>query len=75
MKWKQAITYYQNYLKIERGLSQNSISNYSFDIKKLVNWLEENSIEQSPIKIEEETIQQFIYTIAKEVNPRTQNDA
>jgi integrase/recombinase XerD len=73
MKWKQAITYYQNYLKIERGLSQNSISNYSFDIKKLVNWLEENSIEQSPIKIEEETIQQFIYTIAKEVNPRTQS--
>ena len=73
MKWKQAITYYQNYLKIERGLSQNSISNYSFDIKKLVNWLEENSIELSPIKIEEETIQQFIYTIAKEVNPRTQS--
>ena len=73
MKWKQAIIHYQNYLKIERGLSHNSISNYSFDIKKLIHWLEENSIEQSPIKIEEETIQQFIYTIAKEVNPRTQS--
>jgi len=73
MKWKQAIIHYQNYLKIERGLSHNSISNYSFDIKKLVHWLDENSIELSPIKIEEETIQQFIYTIAKEVNPRTQS--
>jgi hypothetical protein len=24
MKWKQAIEHYQNYLRIERGLSENS---------------------------------------------------
>jgi integrase/recombinase XerD len=73
MKWSQAINHYQNYLKIERGLSVNSISNYSFDINKLVKWLTGNDIEISPIKIEQETLQDFIYSIAKEVNPRSQS--
>jgi len=73
MKWSQAITHYQNYLRIERGLSKNSIYNYSFDIKKLTIWLSENNIEISPIKIKEETLQQFIYSIAKEVNARSQS--
>lgn len=73
MKWPQAINHYQNYLKIERGLSENSISNYSFDINKLVKWLVAKDIEISPIKIEKETLQEFVYSIAKEVNPRTQS--
>jgi len=73
MKWQQAITHYQNYLRIERGLSKNSIYNYTFDIKKLTHWLSENNIEISPIKIEAETLQQFIYHIAKEVNARSQS--
>ena len=73
MNWQQAIKDYQNYLRIERGLSANSVASYTLDIKKLVNWLDENSIEISPISISEETLQQFIYHIAKEVNPRTQS--
>ncbi len=73
MNWKQAIKDYQNYLRIERGLSNNSIYNYTLDIKKLTKWLDENTIEVSPIKITQETLQQFIYTIAKEVNPRSQS--
>ena len=35
-------------------------------------FLEENSIAVSPITISEETIQQFIYSVSKEVNPRSQ---
>ena len=73
MKWPQAITHYQNYLRIERGLSDNSISNYSFDIKKLTKWLDKNKIEISPLVIKAETLQQFIYSIAKEINPRSQS--
>lgn len=73
MKWPQAITHYQNYLKIERGLSENSISNYTFDINKLVKWMVLNDIKTSPTNIEKETLQEFIYTIAKEVNPRSQS--
>jgi integrase/recombinase XerD len=73
MKWKRAIQDYTSYLHIERGLSQNSIANYSFDLKKLVKWLESNEIIISPLKISEKTIQEFIYQIAKEVNPRSQS--
>ncbi|WP_055437723.1 site-specific tyrosine recombinase XerD [Lacinutrix algicola] len=73
MKWENALKDYKLYLKIERGLSSNSISNYSFDVKKLINYLEDNSIVVSPILISKETIQQFIYTVAKTVNARSQS--
>lgn len=73
MKWLQVLKDYQNYLRLERGLSENSIINYSLDIKKLIGWLETNKIETSPTSIAEETLQQFIYEIAKKVNPRSQS--
>ena len=63
---------YQSYLKIERGLSKNTIDNYSFDIERLCLFLTKNEIVISPINIGEETVQQFIYSVAKEVNPRSQ---
>ncbi len=72
MNWQQAIKDYIHYLKIERGLSQNSINSYSQDVKKLIKYLQENSIDISPIKIDAEIVQQFIYTIAKELNARSQ---
>ncbi len=73
MKWLQVLKDYQNYLRLERGLSENSILNYSLDIKKLAQWLNTNKIEVSPVDISEETLQQFIYEVAKKVNPRTQS--
>jgi integrase/recombinase XerD len=51
---------------------QNTIENYSFDIDRLRLFLRENKIEVSPIEIEEEVIQQFIYAVSSEVNPRSQ---
>ncbi|MGK4567374.1 site-specific tyrosine recombinase XerD [Flavobacterium sp. 3HN19-14] len=71
-KWRSFIKNFQSYLKIERGLSKNTIANYSFDIERLCLFLNENNIDISPIKISEETIQQFIYHVSKEVNPRSQ---
>ncbi len=72
MNWDSYIKSYQSYLKIERGLSKNTIENYSFDIERLCLFLVTNEIDISPIKISEETVQQFIYSVAKEVNPRSQ---
>ncbi len=72
MNWKQAQEDYRSYLKIERGLAQNSIVNYLLDIEKLVLFLNGNTISDSPIQIQKDTLQQFIYDIAKEVNPRSQ---
>lgn len=73
MKWQEALKDYQLYLKIERGLSANSIENYSRDVKKLISFLEDTKNEQSPIKINEEAIQQFIYEVAKKLNARSQS--
>ena len=72
MNWSNAITDYKHYLKIERGLSVNSIDNYVYDIKRLILFLEKNSNSISPIKIDTETVQQFIYKISKELSPRSQ---
>ena len=72
MNWSRYIKDYQSYLRIERGLSKNTIENYSFDIERLCLFLETNQIDVSPIKISDETLQQFIYSVAKEVNPRSQ---
>ena len=72
MNWNSYIKTYQSYLKIERGLSKNTIENYSFDIERLCLFLDQNKIVVSPIKIGEETLQQFIYSVSKEVNPRSQ---
>lgn len=73
MKWNAALKDYQDYLRIERGLSQNSISSYSRDIQKLMDWLESNEMGISPIHISEKNIQEFIYQVAKEVSPRSQS--
>lgn len=72
MNWKTFIKSYQSYLKIERGLSKNTIDNYTFDIERLCLFMEVHAIDVSPIKISEETVQQFIYSISKEVNARSQ---
>jgi integrase/recombinase XerD len=66
MNWKTLIKSYQSYLKIERGLSKNTIDNYTFDIERLCLFMEEYAIDVSPIKISEEIVQQFIYSISKE---------
>ena len=72
MNWTSYIKSYQSYLKIERGLSKNTVENYSFDIERLCLYLDTNGIEISPVKITEEIIQQFIYTISSQVNARSQ---
>ncbi len=72
MKWQLYIKSYQSYLRIERGLSKNTILNYSFDIERLCAYLDQNAIIISPITINEATLQEFIYSVAKEVNARSQ---
>lgn len=71
--WETYIKEYQNYLKLERGLSQNTIENYSFDIEKLVLFLNEKESIETPISISEETVQQFIYELSSKVNARSQS--
>lgn len=73
MNWQNALKDYRHYLKLERGLSINSIENYSLDVIKLMNYLDVNEIQISPIKIEDKTIQEFIYSVSKNLNARSQS--
>jgi integrase/recombinase XerD len=72
VNWTTFIKNYQSYLRIERGLSNNTIDNYSFDVERLCLFLETNQIQISPVQISEETIQEFIYAISKQLNARSQ---
>ncbi|MDO6518917.1 site-specific tyrosine recombinase XerD [Zobellia uliginosa] len=72
MNWHEALQDYQHYLKIERGLSKNSITNYTLDIIKLMGFLDASSLSDSPVKIKKEVLQQFVYQVAKTMNPRSQ---
>ncbi|MEQ3665499.1 MULTISPECIES: site-specific tyrosine recombinase XerD [unclassified Olleya] len=73
MKWHQALEDYSMYLKIERGLSVNSVNSYLLDVKKLIKYLEANTISHSPITIDKTIIKDFIYDAAKNLNPRSQS--
>lgn len=72
MNWDQARKDFELYLKIERGASKNTIESYCRDIKKLSNHLESSNVRISPVKLEKEDVQLFIYEIAKKSSARTQ---
>jgi len=73
MKWSQALNDFQHYLKIERGLSQNTVHSYRLDVQKLMRYLQTHSITADPVDIKVELIQQFLYELAKNANARTQS--
>lgn len=71
--WIKLVNDYKVFLRIERGLSTNTILNYELDISKLINYLKENDIKVSPISISDSEISQFIYHISEQVNARSQS--
>jgi len=72
MTWKEAISDYKYFLKIERGLSANSVTAYAQDIKKLTAFLADHELLISPLQIDEPVIERFVYSSAKKMAPRSQ---
>jgi len=72
LDWNQAIKDYKSYLKIERGLSLNSIVSYENDIISLKNYILDNKIKESPIECTPDTVNSFIYNSSKKNSPRSQ---
>ena len=72
MKWHPYIKSFQSYLKIERGLSVNTVASYVLDIEKLCAYLDACDNQVSPIDIDEATLQEFVYETSKHVNARSQ---
>lgn len=72
MNWQHALSDYLTYLKLERGLSENTMVSYKLDLEKLINWLDQNKSDSTPLSIDRPLLQQFIYELAQEVKPRSQ---
>ena len=72
MKWERALQDYRHYLKIERGLSENTIQNYQRDVNKLIQYLLAVQSDELPTSIEKEMLSQFVYELGKTVSARSQ---
>lgn len=72
MNWKTVILDYEFYLKIERGLSENTVKNYSIDINGLASFILSNNIKEEPQNCSKETLQQFIYQNSKSISSNSQ---
>ncbi|ATA93208.1 site-specific tyrosine recombinase XerD [Capnocytophaga canimorsus] len=70
--WKATLTEYQNYLRLQRGMSNNSVISYGLDLEKLIIYLEKYQIEDSAENITSDTLRQFVYETSKNINSRSQ---
>ena len=61
MNWDTSIENFKNYLKLERGLSMNSIKSYEFDLIQFKNFIIENAINESPKQCSSSTVKTYLY--------------
>ncbi|SHF74529.1 integrase/recombinase XerD [Mariniphaga anaerophila] len=73
MKWEESKKGFENYLKLEKSLSQNSIAAYINDINKLIEFLGKNFKRIGPEKVKLNHLKKFVEWLnEKGVSPRTQ---
>lgn len=73
MNWESEINGFKNYLKVEKGLSDNSIHAYITDLYKLVQFLEEKNYNVGPESVKLEHLKEMIEWVNNRgISPRTQ---
>lgn len=73
MKWEESKRTYENYLKLEKSLSSNSIAAYINDINKLTDYLSENFKKTGPDRVKLQHLKKFVEWLNERgVSPRTQ---
>jgi len=60
MNWESYIIQFRNYLKLERSLSENSISAYEADIRKFVSFLDIKKLSVSPLNVTLQNLKDFL---------------
>ena len=63
MKWDRAASQFANYLRLERGLSANTLKAYLHDLQQLMRWAE--PMELGPGRLDTEALRTFLQTQAK----------
>ncbi|TKG95055.1 site-specific tyrosine recombinase XerD [Puteibacter caeruleilacunae] len=73
MKWEDAKRGFDSYLRLEKSLSQNSISAYINDINKLIAYLDQKFGGMLPNEVKLPHLKDFVGWLSEEgVSPRTQ---
>jgi integrase/recombinase XerD len=73
MNWEQEIEGFKNYLKAEKGLSDNSIHAYITDLVKLVQFLKNQNYDVGPEDVKLDHLKKMIEWVNnKGISPRTQ---
>jgi integrase/recombinase XerD len=73
MDWESTIKDFEGFLKLEKGLSVNSIEAYLADIRKLMQFMEIRKIPGGPETLKHELLHQFLVWISElELSARTQ---
>lgn len=73
MYWESEIKEFKNYLKLERGLSDNSIHAYVTDLQKLVSHLQEEEMNIGPEKVTLQILKDLMERINdRGISPQTQ---
>ena len=72
MNWDSSIENFKNYLKLERGLSMNTIKSYEFDLFQFKNFIIKNDINESPQKCSSSTVKRYLYKNFSKKKSRSQ---
>ena len=72
MKWNDSIKQFEDYLKIERGYSNNSINSYKNDVLKFKKIICKDTI-INPNKINTNHIKEFLFIISKNLSASSQS--
>ena len=72
VNWKHALSDYTHYLKLERGLSDNSVQNYGRDLAKLSAFLEGERQGVTPRETAREDLEAFVHSLDATLHPRSQ---
>ena len=72
MNWDSCFENFKNYLKLERGLSDNSIKSYNYDLVLFKKFLISNKINDTPFNCKSETIKNYLYKSFSDKKSRSQ---
>ncbi len=72
MNWDSSFENFKNYLKLERGLSINSIKSYEYDLNLFKNFIQSNKMSDTPFNCKPESVKNYLYNNLSNKKSRSQ---